>query len=77
MSLSPLFSIFLLTLTLCVCPNPLSNNKLVINCLYLNIVRVQGRPIKYWQAGQSCANYLRKIGLIYVGADSITLRSIQ
>ena len=54
-------------------------------CLYLNILNVpvalrkgeQGRPVKYWQAGQSCANYLHKIGPIYVGADSIALRLIQ
>ena len=33
----------------------------------------QGRPVSYWQAGHFCANYLRKIDLVYDGADSITL----
>ena len=34
----------------------------------------QGRPVNYWQAGHSYANYLRKIDLVYNGADSITLK---
>ena len=46
------------------------DKRLVIKCLYLDISY-------YGHAGQSCANYLGKIGLFYVGADSITLRSIQ
>ena len=33
--------------------------------------------IKYWHTGQFCANYLHKTDLIYVGANSKTLRSIQ
>ena len=33
----------------------------------------QGRPVSYWQADHSYANYLRKIDLVYDGADSITL----
>ena len=33
----------------------------------------QGRPVGYWQAGHSCANYLCKIDLVYDGADSIAL----
>ena len=36
-----------------------------------------GRHIFYWRASQSSASYLGNIGLIYVGAYSITLRSIQ
>ena len=37
----------------------------------------QSRHVFYWHAGQSCANYLRKFGLVCVGADSMMMRSIQ
>ena len=33
--------------------------------------------LNYWHAGQSCGNYLRKIGLIYVGADSINILQVK
>ena len=33
----------------------------------------QGRPVNYWHADHSYANYLRKIYLVYDVADSITL----
>ena len=46
---------------------------IVFNHIFYNVVHIQvhGRRIYYWSAGQSCANYLRKVDLIYVGVNFI------
>ena len=38
---------------------------------------VQCRPVFYWQASQFFADYLSKIDLFYIGADSIIIEVIQ
>ena len=54
----------------------------ILNIWYYSLVwalrkGAQVRRIFYWHACQSRANYVPKIDLIYVVANSITLRSIQ